>query len=458
MKMRVEEAAALIGAGIQGAAGAALLGAEVDSRRVAPGDLFIALPGERVDGHDFVVDALKRCTAALVRRDFTLTQVPTGKALLRVEDPEQAYQALAAAERARRDWRVLTLTGSVGKTTTKDMLLGILKRAFRVGANRGNRNSTLGLPAEILSEKEHTEIFIAEAGMNHAGELSILGEITRPDILLYTRIAAVHTAFFPTMDNLVRAKMELLPYLDPEGLLILNADDPLQRHFAKSLSARVLSYGLQQGDVHVESLEDLGLEGTRGRLHIRHESTAFELPAPGRHQLMNFLAAAAAASAFEMDIRDIAEAASEIRPSPHRGELRRPAEGILLVDDSYNASPLAMEENLQLLASAPGRRVAVLGEMFELGEESLEAHGRIGRIAAASADFLICVGDEAAEEICSGAAAAGMPTNKHIHTGTAESAAEILRDLMRSGDTVLVKASRGIGLDRLVALICGEVE
>lgn len=458
MKMRIEQAAALVGAGIEGAAGATLLGAEVDSRRVHPGDLFIALSGEHADGHDFVVEALKRCTAALVRRDFSLPEIPSGKALLRVEDPEQAYHGLAAAERSQRGWKVLTLTGSLGKTTTKDMLLKILQRSFKAGANRGNRNSTLGLPAEILSQEEDVEVFIAEAGMNHAGELRLLGEITRPNILLYTRIAAVHTAFFPTMKDLLAAKMELLPHLNPEGCLILNADDPLQTSFAGQVSADTLFYGIECGDVHVERLEDRAFEGTLGRLCIGQKSAEFELPVAGRHQLMNFLAAAAGASAFGMEIDEIAAAASGMKPSSHRGELRHPVEGVLLVDDSYNASPVAMEENLRLLSLAPGRRIAVLGEMFELGEESLEAHRRIGDIAARSADLLICVGAEAAGELCAGAAASGMPDTHRIHAEDAETAAELLSGLMDTGDTILVKASRGIGLDRLVTRLCGEVK
>jgi len=458
MRMRVEAAAALIGAEIRGAAGATLLGAEVDSRRVRPGDLFIALPGQRQDGHDFVAEALKKCTAALVRRDFDLEEIPAGRALVRVEDPTQAYHALAAAQRSQQGWKVLTLTGSVGKTTTKDMLQTLLGGNFRTGASRGNRNSTLGLPAEILSQEDDLEVFIAEAGMNHAGELKILGEITRPDFLLYTRIAPVHTAFFPTMEALVEAKKELLPFLRPGGTLILNADDPVQQSFVEGCRGEILFYGLDRGEIHFEAAGDFGLEGIRGRLHIGSTAAPIELALAGRHQLMNFLAAAAGASALGMGIAEIADAAGKLRASVHRGEILHPADDILLLDDSYNASPVAMEANLHLLAASRGRRIAVLGDMLELGAESSEAHRNIGALAAASADLLFCVGGEGAAEILEGARTAGMAPGRSFLAADTGEAAALLDSEMRAGDIILVKASRGVGLESLVETLCGKGE
>jgi len=402
--------------------------------------------------------ALKKCTAALVRRDFDLQEIPAGKSLIRVEDPTQAYHALAAAERSQRDWKVLTLTGSVGKTTTKDMLLALLGGSFRTGASRGNRNSTLGLPAEILSQEDDLEVFIAEAGMNHAGELKILGEITRPELLLYTRIAPVHTAFFPTLDALVEAKKELLPFLRPGGTLILNTDDPLQQSFVEGCRGEILFYGLDRGDIHFESAGDFGLEGIRGRLYIGSSSAPVQLRVAGRHQLMNFLAAAAGASALGMEISEIAAASAELRASSHRGELLHPADDILLLDDSYNASPVAMEAGLRLLAASRGRRIAVLGDMLELGAESGEAHRKIGALAAASADLLLCVGGEGAAEILEGARAAGMPPDRSFLFAETGETAALLGSEMRAGDIILVKASRGVGLESLVEILCGKGE
>ena len=228
MQLTVAEAARLVAGSVVGDEDMRLTGAEVDSRNVRPGDLFIALRGARSDGHAFVADALKVAAAALVRYDAQFDSIPKGCALIRVEDPLEAYWKLARIERERRGWRVAAITGSVGKTTTKNMLVALLEPGFEVGATTGNRNSTLGLPAEVLSQPEEVEVFIAEAGMSRAGELDVIGSLITPQVLLYTRLAPVHTEFFSDFDSIVRAKAELLSHLDPHGTLIINALDPHQ--------------------------------------------------------------------------------------------------------------------------------------------------------------------------------------------------------------------------------------
>jgi len=441
---------------LEGSEDVILLGAEVDSRRIQAGDLYVALPGERHDGHEFVAAALASGAAALVRRDADLEPPPSGKALIRVDNPLVAHHELAARERQQRGWRVAAVTGSVGKTTTKDFLAALVARDHATGSSSGNRNNTLGLPSEMLSQIDGIECFVAEAGMSSPGELTVLGEILRPQVLLYTRIAHVHTEFFPNIEGIVRAKAELLPWLDPDGLLVINADDPWQRDFPSQTSARVLRYGARDVEARIEAWEDRGLLGSSFRLILPGSQARVELSLPGLHQAENLLAAAAAATAFDVTAEQVAETAHGLRAPEHRGRILTLPEGISIVDDSYNASPLAVRRLLELLARVPGRRVAVLGEMYELGEMAAEAHAQVGREAAGSCDVLVAVGGANAAHLMEAARAAGLATADIHGVDDAAGAAELLRRVLRSGDVVLVKGSRGVGLDLTVAALVGE--
>jgi len=457
MRLSAAEAARLVSGAVDGAHGVQITGAEVDSRNVQTGDLFIALRGARSDGHAFVADALCVAAAALVRYDAEFDALPSGHALIRVEDPLKAYWELARYERERRGWRVAAVTGSVGKTTTKDMLTALLEPTLAVGATKGNRNSTLGLPAEVLSQPEEVEVFVAEAGMSRAGELDAIGALITPQVLLYTRIAPVHAEFFDDLDAIVRAKAELLRHLDPAGTLIINALDPHQRDFPEETSASVLRFGTSNADARLSDLEDRGLLGTRFRLHLPSGEAVVELPLAGRHQAENLLAAATAAVVFGVDADGVAAVAPTIEPAPHRGRIHKLAAGITLVDDSYNASPVAMRRLLEMLAAIPGRRVAVLGEMYELGKESAEAHRKVGQLAAASCDLLVGTGGLAAAELAGAARAAGLDSDAVHLVSDAEAAAALLNTVLQPGDVVLIKGSRGIGLDRTVdALLSWE--
>ena len=457
MRMTVTDVARVVGGTVEGSAAVRLLGAEVDTRRLEDGDLFVALPGARRDGHEFVGAALETAAAALVRRDADLASPPSERALVRVDDPLSAYHELARHERRERAWRVAAVTGSVAKTTTKNFLAALLAPHFPVGASQGNRNSTLGLPAEILSQDPEIEVFVAEAGMSSPGELAALGEILRPQLLLYTRIAPVHTEFFPDLAGIVRAKAELLPWLDDEGTLVVNADDPNQDDYPAETGARVIRYGGKDSEARIEDVEDRGLLGCRFRLVLPDGEAEVEMNLPGQHQAENLLAAAAAASAFGVRAEQVAATAPELMVPEHRGRMIAIGDGISLVDDSYNASPLAVRRLLELLARAPGRRVAVLGEMYELGDLAEAAHRDAGTEAAAACDLLVAVGGADAGLIADGAREAGQ-SNESVHlVEDADRAAELLRRVLRPGDVVLVKGSRGVGLDRTVAALTGEV-
>ncbi len=453
--MSAAAAARLLGARIEGDPAVVLTGAEVDSRRVGPGDLFVALPGERVDGHRFVAEALAAGAAALVREGAGVAPPPPGRALIEVGDTLAAYHALAAAERRRRPWRVVAVTGSVGKTTVKAMLATLGGARYRTGASEGNRNSTLGLPAEILSQPEEVELFVAEMGMSHPGELGELAAIVAPDLLLYTRIAPAHMAFFPDLAAVAEAKAEALAHVAPGGTVVLNADDPWQAGFAgRAGNARIVRYGgAEEADVRLVAVVERGLEGSRMTVEAAGERVAFDLPLAGRHQAANCLAALAAAWSLGVPLADAAAAAETLEPAPHRGRVLRLPEGVTVVDDSYNASPEAVRVMLDLLAATAGRRVAVLGEMLELGALAEPAHREAGTRAAAAADVLLAVGGAPAEEMARAARRAGLARVEHLSDAAA--ALERLRGLLEPGDVVLVKGSRGIGLDAVVAGLAG---
>ena len=454
--MTVAEIAEVLGGEVEGCAEVAVHGAEVDSRRLEGDDLFVALPGGRRDGHEFVGAALEIAAAALVRRDADLAPPPPQRALVRVDDPLVAYHELARRERRERHWQVAAVTGSVGKTTTKNFLAALLAPDHRLGASGGNRNNTLGLPAEILSQDPDIDVFVAEAGMSTPGELAILGEILLPQVLLYTRIALVHTESFPDLAGIIDAKAELLPWLDSDGTLVVNADDPNQDGYPDHTRARVLRYGTDTSEARIEDLQDRGFLGTRFRLVLPDGEAAVELAMPGRHQAENLLAAAAGASAFGVRAEQVAETAPDLRAPEHRGRVLAVADDITLVDDSYNASPVAMHRLLELLARASGRRVAVLGEMYELGELSLQAHRDVGEEAAGSCDVLVAVGGGDAAVVATAALEAGLADSAVYVVESADEATELLNRELRPRDVVLVKGSRGVGLDRTVAALTGK--
>ncbi len=452
--MTAGDVARRVGGAVDGRADVAVTGAEVDSRLLQPGDLFVALPGERRDGHEFVAEALGRAAAALVRQGAELGPVPTGRALIRVADPLEAYWELARQQRAGCAWTVCAVTGSVGKTTVKEFIANLVGTYRSTGRTEGNRNNTLGLPAQLLSQPDDLAVFVAEAGMSRRGELDVLGRILRPiGVLVYTRIAPAHTEFFSDLDGIVSAKAELLPHLDASGTLVINDDDPQQRDFPLKTEARVLRFG-GRGDVRMRAVEDLGLLGTRFELVMPDGTSRVELRLPGWHQARNLLAAAAAAHALDIEVGQIAAVVPGLRAAPHRGRLFHLADDVTVVDDSYNASPVAMETMLDLLAASPGRRVAVLGEMYELGDLTDQAHRAVGERAAAACDLLVAVGAGAARLLAQAAKLSGAASVQVARD--ADQAVEMLEACLQPGDVILVKGSRGVGLDRTVVGLVGE--
>jgi UDP-N-acetylmuramoyl-tripeptide--D-alanyl-D-alanine ligase len=431
---------------------ARLSGVAVDSRRVRPGDLFVALAGARVDGHDFAGQAAAAGAGALLgsRRPAGL---PADYPVLEVADPRDALLRFAGVLKKEAGFRLAAVAGSVGKTTTKEFAAAILSRRFSVEKTPGNQNSAIGFPMSVVNLSRKPAWMVGEMGMSALGEISRLSRTFEPDVAAITRIAAEHLEFLGSLETVAEANAEVLEGLKPGGVFVANRDDARVAALAGRHAGRSLWFGLGAGaDVTAEEIEP-GESGTRFRLKTPAGEASIALPMPGLHQVENFLAASAVAIAAGATAEDCAAAAPALTPASHRGEMHRHASGALLYDDAYNASPPSMRaalDTLKLLAGA--RKIAVLGDMLELGSEDLWFHQETGRYAVGRADRLICVGPRA-RAIGEGAAASGFPTADIQYAENAEEAARLLDPVLARGDTALFKASRGVGLDHAVVLL-----
>ena len=455
--------AAALGGGVvvAGPPDALIMGAASDSRRVRPGDLFVAIPGERVDGHAFVTAAAAAgATAALVGRPV---EVPPGLAVIRVDDTVAALGRLAAEYRRRFELPVIGVTGSVGKTTTKDLLAGVLSRAFETLANEGNLNTEVGLPLTVLELERRHQVAVFEMAMRGRGEIAYLAGIARPSIGLITNIGPTHLELLGSIDNIVRAKAELIEALPADGLAILNGDDPLCRATAEFSRARVLFYGSTPDcSVRAEEYETRGEKGVWVRVAVdgpggvdRFEVT---VPIPGRHNVGNALAAVAVGQAMGMSQVDIAAGLAEPRRSGGRLEIIR-SRGLTIINDTYNAGPASMRAALGILRelAADGRSAAILGTMLELGTAARSAHEEIGRsVHELGIGRLFTVGDLGAV-IGQAAVAAGMDPSLVTACVSNVEAAALACAWLRPGDTVLVKGSRGMKMEEVVAALLNDL-
>ena len=438
-------------------------GGAVDSRLVAPGSLFVALPGEHTDGHRFLRAASDAGAAALVvsRPPDAVAGEPAWDALedvsiVEVADTLLALHAIAAAWRARFAPIVVGITGSIAKTSTKEAVAGVLGRRLRTLRTEGNQNNEVGMPLTVLRLGPEHEAMVLEMGMYTGGEIRDLAAIGRPSIGIVTAVQPVHLSRIGSLDAIEDAKAELveaLPAAADGGVAILNADDPRVARMASRTAARVVTYGFTPGaDVTADAVASGGFEGMRFRLRTPAGERDVAIPALGRMAVHNALAATAAGLAAGLALDELLPGLAAASTAPHRSAVLR-AGGVTIVDDTYNASPGSMRAALELLAGLPGRRVALLGHMMELGEASAAGHEAVGAAAAAAADLLIvAAGHEGGEAagIAHGAIAAGMPAGRVVRaTGRATAGAEALQRL-RDGDVVLVKASRGLGLDEAV--------
>jgi UDP-N-acetylmuramoyl-tripeptide--D-alanyl-D-alanine ligase len=425
-------------------------GGAVDSRLVRPGNLFVALPGERTDGHDHVPGAVAAGAAALlVTRPPAAPETLGDVTVIRVADGIAALGAVAAGWRRRFDPLVVGITGSIAKTSTKEAVAAVLERRFRTLRSAGNQNNEIGLPLTLLELGPEHEAAVLEMGMYVGGEIADLAAMARPSIGVVTAVQPVHLSRIGSIEAIEAAKGELLEALPRTGTAVLNADDPIVRRMAARTAARPVTYGFaDDADVAAEAVTSVGTEGMRFTLRAGGERRPAMTPSLGRLSVHNGLAAAAVGLAAGVPLDAIVEGIATGWSAPHRMTLVRLAD-VTVIDDSYNASPGSVAAALEVLADLPGRPVAVLGEMLELGEAHEDGHRAVGDAAGRTAALLIVVGS-AVGAIATAAADAGLAPERILVVPDAASALEALRPRLRDGDVVLVKGSRGIGLDALV--------
>jgi len=460
-RLSVDEAARAVGGRVTaGDPGAMIEGAAIDSRAVRGGELFFAFAGARTDGHRFVPDAFSRgAAAAMVQEDVP---APPAGALIRVPDTFTALHDLARHVRAKVPERLVGITGSAGKTTTKELLAAMLARRFRVSWTPGNLNNLYGFPLSLLNVPDGTEWMVAEMGMSTPGELRQLSLLGRPDAALFTVVRAVHLEFFDSVRAIAEAKSELLAGLAPDGFIVANADDPqvariAARHHSQH-GARVVWYGLrsEEADVVARDLapEPGGGVGSRFHLEAGGRSVELRLPLHGLYNVENCLAASACAWALGIPLEEIAEAVRAVKPASMRGVVYRTDRGFTLIDDSYNSNPDALGKALEGAVSLPGeRRIAIAGDMLELGPEGPRLHREAGERAARLGFSPVAGVGELSRELVRGAEAAGAAA---VWLPDAAAAADWAAGEVRPGDLVLVKASRGVGLEKVVNRLLGQ--
>ena len=436
-------------------------GASVDSRHVLPGSLFVALPGDRDDGHRFVADALAAgAVAALVARPDVASDVGDlghDAALVLVSDTLRALQELAAWWRSRSAVRVVGVTGSTGKTLAKEVVADVLSRGHRVLRNEGNLNSESGLPMTLLRLEPEDELAVLEMSMYTVGEIARLAEIARPEVGVVLAVHPTHLERTGSIERIAEAKAELPASLPADGLAVLNADDPRVASMRSVTRAAVRTFGLGSGaDVRASEVVGRGLAGTEFLLVTPWGSRRVVSANPGRHLVSHALAAAAVAERYGIPLDEVAVALAAGSGAPHRMALVESSSGATVVDDTYNASPVSVGAALDFVGETPlpdgRRRLAVLGDMLELGPDEERLHREIGTQAAAIVDGLLTVGPRG-RWIAEAARSAGL-----FHVATADDVEEaamlVDRELAPgAGDLLLVKGSRGMELDRLVEML-----
>ncbi|MFC8199812.1 UDP-N-acetylmuramoyl-tripeptide--D-alanyl-D-alanine ligase [Streptomyces sp. NPDC060006] len=426
-----------------------------DSREVEPGSLFVAFAGERVDGHDFAADVVAAGAVAV------LASRPVGVPAIVVEDVQSALGALARHVVERLGATLVALTGSAGKTSTKDLIAQVLRSKAPTVFTPGSLNNEIGLPLTALSATEETRFLVLEMGARGIGHIRYLADLTPPKIGLVLNVGSAHIGEFGGREQIAQAKGELVESLPESGAAVLNADDPLVRAMASRTKARVILFGESgEADVRAENVRLTGSGQPAFRLHTPSGCSEVTMRLYGEHHVSNALAAAAVAHELGMSADEIATALSEAGTlSRWRMEVTERPDGVTVVNDAYNANPESMRAALRALAAmGKGRRTwAVLGQMAELGDEALAEHDAVGRLAVRlNVSKLVAVGGREASWLQLGAYNEGSWGEESVHVSDAQSAVDLLRSQLRPGDVVLVKASRSVGLESVAqALVQG---
>ena len=416
------------------------LGANMDSRNIQPGQLFIALEGVR-DGHDFIPMAMEKGAAAVLCKHS-----PEGVPAIIVDDPRIALGQIAHGERNRIGMKVVGVTGSVGKSTTKEMIACVLEGSYKVAKTPANHNNDIGMPMAILSMEEDTELAVLEMGMNHFREIAYLTKIARPDAAVIINIGTMHIEHLGSREGILKAKLEIAEGMDEDAHLFLNGDDELLRTAKDQVAQPVAYFGAPGEDTAVsvseirQTSECLSFRVTAG-----WNDFAVELPLEGMHYVADALAAISVGLHMEVSIPDIQQRLASFRNLAGRQETFE-AKGYTIIKDCYNAGPESMAAALRVLGAKPARRIAVLGDMLELGVRTQAEHYRVGRIAAENADILLAYGPNA-DRVVSGALTGGMGAEKALEFTDRDQLAATLRRMAKAGDVILFKGSHGMHME-----------
>ena len=424
-----------------------------DSRKVRRGDLFVALRGEKVDGHDFAETAITHgAVAALVSRPIS-EKLPS----IEVEDTLRAYGAIAAGYRRMTGVKVIGITGSVGKTTTKEMTASVLEAAFRTAKTEGNHNNNLGLPMTIMDMPEDTEVAVLEMGMNHSGEMEYLSSIARPDLAIITNIGTMHIEHLGTREGILQAKLEIMRGMPDSGLGVFNGDEPLLWNIRAAGTHKKYYYGIENHACDVTASDIVELDDGV-RFQVCGFGQRFELFVPmlGRHAVYNALAATTTGLLLGVPPEKIQSRFSSFHNTGMRQKIYE-KNGVTIIEDCYNAGPESTEAALEVLAGikTKGRRIAVLGDMLELGNRSAAEHYRIGRLAVGKADLLLTYGEHSVRTL-TGAITGGMSPKNTDHFDTHEDMARMLKMRVSEGDVILFKGSRGMRMEKVLQLFLEE--
>ena len=423
-------------------------GVELDSRKLKEGYLFIATRGERVDGHSFIPQAFEKgCYGVVCEK---LPEEYAGPCIV-VEDSFKALQDIAAFYREQLAVKVVGITGSVGKTSTKEVIAGVLSEKYNVLKTEGNFNNEIGLPLTVLKIREEHEVAVLEMGINHFGEMHRLSRVAKPDICVITNIGQCHLEFLIDRDGILRAKSEIFDYMNPEGVVCLNGDDDKLCTITQVHGKKPIFFGKSEHcEVRAKNIDNLGLDGSQALVEEKETTEAFDirLYMPGEHMVLNALAAISVGRTLGLTTKELVSGIAKTGSVGGRSNIIRD-ESLTVIDDCYNANPVSMKAAIDLLETAKGRKVALLGDMFELGEREKELHREVGTfLAGKKVDVAIFVG-ELSKEIHEGAKTDNMDC---VWFATKKELTDNIHQLIRKGDTVLIKASHGMGFNELVEL------
>jgi len=447
MNLTLDEINAAVSGTLSGAGNVKVKGYSIDTRTLKPGEVFFAIKGPRFDGHDYVQQAFQKKAAAVV------VERPVEGVTIRVASTTEALQNVARDVRRKWGMPIIGVTGSAGKTTTKEMIAAVLGKKFTVLRSVGNLNNEFGLPLCLLRVERYQNMGVLEMGMSAKGEIRKLASIAEPNEGVVTNVNPVHLEFFKSIDEIAEAKAELVQSLHDPKVAYLNNDDARVRNMAHGFTGKSVTYGVKSAAAFkIQQIRDLGLRGTAFTVRHTQQDFDFVLPMLGQHNVANAIAAIAVGATHEVSWDLMREAIGEMKPEKMRGEVIKFREGFVVVDDSYNSNPRALTEVIRFLGKLQGfqRKILVAGEMLELGPEGAELHRECGREASRAGLSLLIAVQGQARELLEGARQAKMDLAGMKYVRDSVQAGDLLARTVQKGDVILIKGSRGVKLDQVI--------